>query len=122
MGPAPTMLGLAGSVTPQASGKCFVVIAGVALNTTSGGGPVNISGYYGTGTAPAAGAGTSGTQFSISQHIVTSTPASQVGFTVMGIVSGLTLGTTYWFDLAISVTSGTAAAFVKDLQGVAMEV
>jgi hypothetical protein len=122
MGPTPTMLGLAGSVTPQASGKCFIAIAGVALNTTGGGGPVNISGYYGTGTAPAAGAGVSGTQFSITQHIVTASTAAQTGFMVMGMVSGLALGTTYWFDLAISVTSGAAAAFVKDLQGVAMEV
>jgi len=120
-GATPYMVGLNGTFTPNSSGKCFIELAGVALNTTGGGGSVNISGYYGTGTAPIAGAGVSGTQFSITQHIVTNANTIQVGFTVIGIVSGLTLGTTYWIDLAISTASGTGA-FVKDLQGVAMEI
>jgi hypothetical protein len=115
------MIGLAGAFTPGASGKCFIELAGVALNTTGGGGSVNISGYYGTGTPPVAGAGVTGTQFSITQHIVTSSNTMQVGFTIIGIISGLTLGTSYWIDLAISTASGTGA-FVKDLQGVAMEI
>jgi hypothetical protein len=120
-GTTPYMLGLNGTFTPNASGKCFIELAGVALNTTGGGGSVNISGYYGTGTPPTAGAAATGTQFGITQHIVTSSNTVQIGFTVIGIIPGLTLGTAYWFDLAISTASGTGA-FVKDLQGVAMEI
>jgi hypothetical protein len=115
------MLGLGATFTPNASGKCFIELAGVALNTTGGGGSVNISGYYGTGTPPAAGVVATGTQFSITQHIVTSANTVQAGFTIIGIVSGLTLGTPYWIDVAISTAAGTGA-FIKDLQGVAMEI
>jgi hypothetical protein len=120
-GTTPYMLGLNATITPNATGKCFIELAGVALNTTGGGGSINITGYYGTGTPPAAGAGVAGTTFGITQHIITSANTVQVGFTVIGIVSGLTLGTPYWFDLAISTAAGTGA-YVKDLQGVAMEI
>lgn len=120
-GTTPYMIGLGASFTPNASGKCFIELAGVALNTTGGGGSVNISGYYGTGTSPVAGASVTGTQFSITQHILTSANTVQIGFTIIGVIPGLTLGTPYWFDLAISTASGTGA-FVKDLQGVAMEI
>ncbi len=120
-GTTPYMIGLGGVFTPNSSGKCFIELAGMALNTTGGGGSINVAGRYGTGTAPIAGAGITGTPFGIVQHIVSNANNVQIGFTVIGIVSGLTLGTPYWIDLAISTDSGTGG-FVKDLQGIAMEI
>lgn len=120
-GTTPYMIGLGATFTPNSSGKCFIELAGVALNTTGGGGSINIAGRYGTGTPPIAGAAITGTTFGIVQHIVSNANNVQIGFTVIGIVSGLTLGTPYWIDLVISTDSGTGG-FVKDLQGVAMEI
>lgn len=120
-GTTPYMIGLGGTFTPNLSGKCFIELAGVALNTTGGGGNINVAGRYGTGTPPIAGAGVTGTAFGIAQHIITNANTVQIGFTVIGIVSGLTLGTPYWIDLVISTDSGTGG-FVKDLQGIAMEI
>jgi hypothetical protein len=121
MGTTPLMIGLNGDFVPAATGKIFIAIAGVALNTTGGGGSINISGYYGTGTAPSPGAAVMGTLFSVTQHIITASAAAQAGFTILGLISGLTLGTTYWIDLAVSTTTG-ANAFVKDVKGIAMEI
>ena len=120
-GTTPYMIGLGATFTPNKSGKCFIELAGVALNTTGGGGSINILGRYGTGTPPAAGAAATGTSFGTVQHIVTNANNVQIGFTIIGIVSGLALGTPYWIDLVISTDSGTGG-FVKDLQGIAMEI
>jgi hypothetical protein len=119
-GTTPLMVGLNVTFTPAASGKFLLIIAGIARNTP-GGGAVNITGYYGTGTPPVAGAGVTGTAFGLTQHIVTSTATQQVGFTVMQVIIGLTLGTPYWFDLAISTASGVGAT-VQDVQGSGMEI
>jgi hypothetical protein len=121
MGTTPLMIGLNGDFVPAATGKIFIAIAGVAVNTTGGGGSVNISGYYGTGTPPSPGTAVTGTLFSVTQHIITASAAAQAGFTVLGLISGLTLGITYWIDLAVSTTTG-ANAYVKDVKGVAMEI
>src|SRR5262245_12724685 len=121
-GTTPLMCGLGGATptfTPNASGNCLIQIAGIARNTSGNG--VNISGYYGTGTPPAAGAAVTGTQFSITQHMMFNNATQQMGFGVTAIITGLTLGVPYWIDLAISTNTGTGAT-VQDLQGTAMEV
>ncbi len=116
-------MGLGGTFTftPDASGILLVWMAGMVMNETAIGSGVTITGRYGTGTAPVNGATSGlGTQFSTPQRFVASTVAGQQGFTVMGKVTGLTAGVTYWFDLSIvAVTSGGAT--VKDVQFVAFE-
>jgi hypothetical protein len=109
-------------ITPNSSGKCFILIAGVAQNSTSAGNETDVTGYYGTGAAPAAGAAITGTQFSITQHLVQSATSDQVGFTVFTILTGLTLGTTYWMDLAVAAPTGSPGGWVKDLQGAVFEI
>src|SRR5262252_2302830 len=119
--PPPLMCGLGATITPNASGKCAIIIAGVALNSTTNGGTINVSGRYGTGTAPVAGAADTGTPFGITQHLNTAVTGGnilQIGFTVMAVVTGLAVGTPYWFDLALSTVSGTGCQ-VRDLQGIA---
>ena len=46
--------------------------------------------------------------------------ADKHGFTLQGVVTGLTLGTAYWFDVSLlSVTAGTST--VTQISAVAME-
>lgn len=110
-------LGTSFSFLPASSGKVFVFMSGMVLNSAAVGSGVNIRGRLGTGTPPAngtpSGAG-AGDAFGITQHFVASTTAGQQGFTIQCCLL-LTVGTTYWFDLAIqAVTSGGAT--VKDVQ------
>lgn len=102
------MMGLAVAFTPQTTGKVLIILAGQA-GSSSGPNTLTIHGQYGTGTAPANGAASTGTGFA---NGYTLRPAIASGgviepFTLIDKVT-LTPGTTYWFDL--SVLSGSAAA------------
>jgi hypothetical protein len=118
-----TAMGLGSTfvMTPQTKGSVMVWIAGMAINSTGAGDGVTIRGRYGSGTAPVNGVTSGlGTQFSIDQHFVGSTTAGQQGFVVMGRITGLTLNTTYWFDLSILAVTGGGAT-VKDVQFMGIE-
>lgn len=121
-----TSMGLGASAgffyTPTNTGKLVVIISGMAINSTGAGDGTTISGRYGTGTAPSNGTtGSLGTLFSIPQHFVGSTTAGQQGFTIVGLITGLTLGVQMWVDLSlVAVTAGGAT--VKDVQCVIMEI
>jgi hypothetical protein len=109
------------TITPQVTGRICVIISGVALNSSGAGDGTNVTGKYGTGTAPSNGAAVTGTTFGTTQHFIASTTAGQQGFTCMGIVTGLTLGTAVWLDLALlAVTAGGST--VKDCQVVVFEL
>jgi len=100
----------------------MVWIAGMAANTTSGGGETDVCAYYGTGTPPSAGSTTpTGTVAGLMQHVVLVSNTSQSGFTIMDKLTGLAINTTYWFDVMISSPQG-GGAYIKDVQGVALEV
>jgi hypothetical protein len=107
---------------PEKTGRVLVWIGGMVLNSTAAGDGVTITGRWGTGTPPSNGDTSGlGTQFSIPQHFVASTTDGQQGFLVMGVVTGMTVGTVYWFDLSIVAVTGGGAT-VKDVQFVAVEV
>lgn len=115
------MMGLAGALTPQVTGRVLVIITGVALNATAAGDGTSITGKYGTGSAPANAAASTGSTFGLQQHFVASTTAGQQGFTCIGVISGLTLNTPVWFDLeVVAVTAGGST--LKDVQGVMIEL
>lgn len=120
------MLGTALAFTPTSSGTVLVTITGTLPNSGLGNPPiVGVIGYYGTGTAPSLGdsvpAGavnygydTGGIQ----------TPKSILGqtsgqgyltFSSSAVVSGLTIGTTYWFDVAFNVDNGASALLEVDI-------
>jgi hypothetical protein len=108
--------GMAFAFTPTKSGNMLVWIAGMALNATLAGDGTNITGRYGTGTAPIAGATSGlGTQFGLIQHFIGSTTAGQQGFTVMDKITGQALGTAMWFDLSLVAVTGGGST-VKDVQ------
>lgn len=112
-----TMQGLAGSITPTKSGNVLITVCGTII-TSSGtidlGVKYQIS--YGTGTAPSNGASLTGTQVGIVQEYtipVAITAADlHTPFSISVVVPGLTVGSTYWIDLAAeAVTSASAVGF-----------
>lgn len=113
--------GLNHTYTPTVSGRLLLLAAGVAQNTTAN--AAQIFGFYGTGAAPAAGAAVPGIsgQWGVTQHLAESGNALWAGFAVIGIVTGLTLSTSYWFDLAISSNAG-AGAGIRDVQFILIEI
>jgi hypothetical protein len=85
-----------------------VTISGQMSNDTINDG-ATVDLRYGTGAAPANGAAVSGTLVGKAQTMTAKVAADRSGFTVHGVVSGLTVGTAYWFDLSLMrVTGGTA--------------
>jgi hypothetical protein len=109
------------TITPQVTGRILIIVAGMALNATAAGDGTNITGKYGTGTAPSNGAASTGTTFGATQHFIASTTAGQQGFVCMGIVSGLALNTAVWIDLELlAVTAGGST--VKDVQVIVEEM
>jgi hypothetical protein len=112
-----TMQGLAGSITPQKSGNCLITISGyisqVGATTADIGDIVQIS--YGTGTAPTSNAALTGTQVGGQQQATIATTATAVGdvhtpFSVSAVVTGLTIGTAYWVDLAAKAVTTASDA------------
>ena len=104
------MAGLAGSITPNLTGRIFLSISGASANNTGNDG-CNITPRYGTGTAPSNGSALVGTTAGNSNGLTTSNNANDFGaWTAQGYITGLLLGTTYWLDVAeASVTGGTCS-------------
>jgi hypothetical protein len=101
------------TITPQATGVVLAMVSGdVVVASTSG----NFQGklYFGTGTAPIDEAAVTGTQVSGNfAWISPTTASSRAPVALMGVVSGLTIGTAYWFDIALQSTGG----FTGTLEG-----
>jgi hypothetical protein len=102
------MMGLAGSITPGYSGTIMIIISGdIDNNSNNSGASVQIR--YGTGTAPTNGAVLTGTTAGSLIKFNENNSSIRAPFHCNAIVSGLTVGTTYWIDLSLaSITSGTA--------------
>jgi hypothetical protein len=99
-------------MTPLSSGRVLITtngwIAFTTANTT-----VSLNVRYGTGTAPARGTAATGTLApQIGAQNVTGettiTGGQSAGWTT--VVSGLTVGTAYWFDLTASIGVGFTAS------------
>ena len=98
------MLGYGATVTfkPSVTGNIKVNVTGVALGTAQNNATLQLR--YGTGAAPANGTAATGTQ--IVGFTLINFPASGNLYFLQGIATGLTVGTTYWFDIAIG-SAGT---------------
>lgn len=106
-----TMAGLALTFTPARSGNfLFLITCSGENNTATAGDGVNIQLYYGTGSAPAnaaaipGGAVAVGATVRVDNHAAASGHRS--GLVTHGVASGLTLGTTYWADVAQAQVAG----------------
>ena len=92
------MAGLAAAVTPSKSGIILCIITFSSYVTTPASGAAVFEGYYGTGTAPAAYAAVTGTSFT--SNVTWSDNANYTPTTIVGVISGLALGTPIWIDVA----------------------
>ncbi len=82
------------------SGEC-------GSGTTGNGTGVQLS--YGTGAAPSNGGTLAGTQVGGLPIFTSLTGVLRNNFAIQAVVSGLTVGTTYWLDAAVkAVTAGTS--------------
>ena len=107
------MMGLAGSITPAYSGIIMIIISGDMGNNTNNTG-VQSQIRYGTGTAPANGAALTGTTAGGLIKMTVNNSNNSMPFGLNAIVTGLTVGTTYWIDISLAaVSNGTAKA--KDI-------
>jgi hypothetical protein len=115
------MMGLAVTYTPTRSGIVKVHVRGGMTNSTAGDGAAAKL-YYGTAPAPPNGNNPTGTQKgAVSQIDYFPTASKYFPFGIDTVIPGLTLGTQYWFDLALlAVTGGTAS--VNNLEVVITEL
>lgn len=104
------MMGLAGAVTPKSTGNLLILVSGtISNNTASDGAKVQIR--YGTGTAPANAAALTGTTAGgMPQFVPPATGGLKVPFALNAVVTGLSVSTAYWIDVALAaITGGTAS-------------
>lgn len=102
------MMGLAGSITPTTT-KIMIVVSGTLSNNATAVRTGTAQIRHGTGTAPTNGAAATGTADGAKISVALSTVAANqnVPFSLQAIVTGLTAGTAYWIDLAVSSSSNT---------------
>lgn len=109
-------LGSAARFTPNSTGKieinltCEAGVAGASTNVTAG--P-----RYGTMTAPTNGAAVTGTRFGLGADALIRPPTSSTVsmFACTDVITGLTPGTAYWFDVAIGTSNPSNAAFIQNV-------
>lgn len=107
------MMGLTGSIAPGYSGTIMITISGDMDNNGNNNG-VQTQIRYGTGSAPANGAALTGTTAGGLIKFTENNSGIRVPFHCNAIVTGLTVGTTYWIDLSLaSITGGTSR--VRDI-------
>lgn len=104
-------LGATCKLTPTYSTRVRLQFQGF-LSSTGSGVTIGVQARYGTGGNPGNGATVTGGMIALgSSPQAAMQPANYiVPFTVGGIITGLTPGTAYWFDISIYGLSGTTTA------------
>jgi hypothetical protein len=97
-------------LTPTGTGRVQVTFNGQA-NVVNADARLNIIPMYGTGTAPSTNGASAGTVMwsSSSQQIGGTSDASTLllPFSVSAVITGLSTGTQYWFDIEAKSSAGT---------------
>jgi hypothetical protein len=109
------MCGAGFSFTPLVHGNVLITIDGSANLTSSCTGGT-ITANYGSGSAPASGAATTGTvvSYGVSCAVTTAGVTTTFPFSITRVITGLTAGVTYWIDLSI-LAVGTDYFGVSDV-------
>lgn len=118
------MMGLGSTVsfTPVYTGNVRLFVAGMATIQT-GSAIVTGNGKYGTGAAPANGVAVTGTTWGNTVQLIPSAANAslQVGWSMCDLVSGLTVNTAYWFDIALKTSNASDAAAIGDMSWILNE-
>lgn len=116
-------LGAAVHVTPLSSGNVLVSFDMTGTNATATNG-FAAEVIYGTGTAPANGAAIPGGATVLTpargQLLIPATVVVPISFTA--VVPALTVGTAYWFDLAVSSPTAAGIASVASVSAALVEL
>jgi hypothetical protein len=102
------MAGYGQTFTPSKTGRVLIILLANVNNNTAGDGVQAVL-SYGSGTPPAANSALTGTQAGGTAKETSAAASASNEVALAAVVSGLTVGTTYWLDVAYSaVTGGTA--------------
>lgn len=99
-------LGTTCHITPTYSGRVEVNFRGTYQNAVAGANTVARA-MFGTGTAPANGAASTGTQIGAAAAGSPGAANGDVSLAPGGVLTGLTVGTPVWFDIGLNVASGS---------------
>lgn len=115
-------LGGAAKITPAITGKVLIIITGSVANSVASGYAFTVL-YYGTGTAPANNAASTGTSTGAQSNYVgsTGTATMTVPFCLTALVTGLAVGTQYWMDVGVNRNS-TGVASLTGVTVTAIEI
>jgi len=105
-------------ITPVATGT-ILFSAFTYANNSNASSANYIALRFGTGTPPAQNAGGAGNTLG-SQAFVPGTANQSFPCTLVGIATGLVIGTRYWFDIGLQVNSGTM--LITTPTGLAVEI
>jgi hypothetical protein len=118
------MAGVGGTatITPSATGRVLITASGDCYTATAVVGII-VGLYHGTGGAPANGAAVTGTADGAAVHGRSSGTTALVAlpFSITWVVTGLTVGTPIWIDLAFDTQNVADAANLADLTMTAVE-
>jgi len=102
------MMGLAGAITPAVTGRVVVMISGDAFDGATGSG-ATLQIYFGTGSAPANGAGVTGSTAGSAVKFIAATTAARAPFALHAVITGLVVSTAYWLDVGMQATAANLA-------------
>jgi hypothetical protein len=110
------MMGLAGAITPEVTGKVSVILTGSA-GTLTAGVTATLRLYQGTGVAPVNGAAVTGTPFGSGGDPIASDVGLLVPFAISGGLTGLALGVPIWVDIWLKTSNAADSAEIGNLEG-----
>lgn len=114
---ASVMMGLGSTcvMTPLYSTRLYVVFNGNA--SVNNVGSWNAIFKFGTGTAPVNGAATTGTTVGATIQGTSAVANFPIMLTLPAVITGLTAGTAYWFDIAFGTNTNTGTITTVSASG-----
>lgn len=98
--------------TPVASGNVIVYVS-CTVGTSTSAVRCNVQAAYGTGTPPNNGDAATGTIVGPSWPIVATNTSVQTSLAFAIVITGLTIGTAYWFDCQYSTSNSSDTAHIQ---------
>jgi parallel beta-helix repeat protein len=106
-------LGVTARFTPNSTGRIEINLT-CAVGVTAASTDVTVSPRYGTMTAPTNGNAVTGTRFGLGADALIR-PTTFSPFACTDVITGLSPGTAYWFDVAIDTSDPANAAFIQNV-------
>ena len=123
----PLMMGLSAGagnqptiLTPNSSGTYQIYFTGWGTNTNAANGGI-VQCYYGTGTPPANAAAVTGTSLGTSRSFLPGAGVRRFPFYIATLLTGLSVGTSYWLDCSLGVLGGAGTASISAVKPIAIE-